>query len=102
MQFYQNHPDDAANIAAFTAIIVNFPDLSLFQPNAEKAPWHVQAVIDIGQYPVWLNFWPHRLKAQREGCKAVEGASAIQRLIEQAYDDALSTSLDDINLIEGV
>lgn len=102
MQFYQNHPDDTANIAAFTAIIANFPGLSLFQPNAGKAPWHVQAIIDIGQCPVFLNFWPHRLKAQREGCKAVEGVAAIQRLIEQAYDDAISTSSDDLNLIEGL
>jgi len=102
MQFYQNHPDEAANIAAFTAIIANFPGLPLFHPNAEKAPWHVQAVIYIGHYPICLNFWPHRLKAQREGCKAVEGAQAIQRLIEQAYDDALSTSSDDLDLIEGL
>jgi len=101
MQFYQNHPDEAANIAAFTAIITNFSGLSLFQPNAEKAPWHVQAIIDIGQYPIWLNFWPHKLKAQREGCKSIEGAEAIQRLIEQAYDDA-STISDDLDLIEGL
>jgi len=102
MQFYQNHPDEAVNIAAFTAIITNFPGLSLFQPNADKAPWHVQTIIEYGQYPIWLNFWPHKLKAQREGCKAVEGAMAIRRLIEQAYDDASAAPSDDLDLIEGL
>jgi hypothetical protein len=101
MIFYQNPQvaEQAQNISAFTEIMAEFPNISLFFPNEGKAPWHVQAVIDCGQYPITLNFWPHVLKAQREGERSVQGIAEITKIIEDAIADALA---DDINLIEGV
>jgi len=90
MELYQNpnRPDHAENNAAFLRVVKDFPELELFQPSPQKAPWHVQAIIKFGQYPIILNFWPHTMKAQRDGFKAVEGASAIRGVIEGALEDA--------------
>ena len=95
MQLYANpnRPDHAENNAAFLRIVNRFPEMSLYQPSLEKAPWHWQAVID-GEDPQLLNFWPHILKGQRGGMKAVEGEAAIIGIIEGALADAEKESFD--------
>jgi hypothetical protein len=99
MQLYANpdRPDHAANNAAFLNIVKRFPQISLFKPAPEAAPWHVQAVIDLGREPQFINFWPHALKGQRDGYKAVEGETALIGIIEQAYIDAGEEALDGID-----
>lgn len=100
MQLYENpnRPDHAENNAAFLRVVKDYPDLSLFQPSPDKAPWHWQAVIDNGGYAQLLNFWPHTLKGQREGYKSVEGVSALRGIIEGAIEDSFRP---DDDLIEG-
>lgn len=100
MQLYANpnRPDHAENNAAFLRVVNRFPTLSLFQPSPDAAPWHWQAVIDLGMEPVILNFWPHKLKGQRDGCRGVEGEREIFELIRQAYIDATEEPFD---VIEG-
>lgn len=95
MQLYANpnRPDHAKNNAEFLEVVNRFPDLHLFQPSPIKAPWHVQAVID-GPSPQLLNFWPHSLKGQRDGHKAVEGAAAIEGIIRGALEDAQEHPFD--------
>lgn len=95
MQLYANpnRPDHAENNAAFLKILERFPDLHLYQPSPEKAPWHWQAVID-GPDPQLVNFWPHSLKGQRDGYKSVEGARAIEGIIQGAISDALQEPFD--------
>ena len=102
MQLYANpnRPDHAENNAAFLRAVNRFPDLSLYQPSPEKAPWHWQAVIGGSHI---LNFWPHLLKGQRDGLRAVEGETAIIGIIEGAFEDAAyqADSLEpDLDLIE--
>ena len=95
MQLYANpnRLDHAENNAAFLRIVNRFPDLNLYQPSPEKAPWHWQAVIE-GADPQLLNFWPHSLKGQRDGMRAVEGGAAIIGIIEGALSDALKEPFD--------
>jgi len=90
MQLYANpnRPDHAANNAIFLRVVKKYPDLSLFQPSPEKAPWHWQGIIDLGGDPQLINFWPHTLKSQREGYRSVEGEHAMRGVIEQAIIDA--------------
>lgn len=97
MQLYANHPEDEANNAAFLRVVNEFPFLILHQPSPEKAPWHVQTTIG-GRNPQLLNFWPHRLKGQRDGMKAVEGEHALRAIIEGAIADAHGEPFD---VIEG-
>ena len=101
MKLFQNpdRPDHAANNAAFLRVVNEFPSLSLFQPSPEKAPWHFQAVIDLGNDVQVLNFWPHTLKGQRDGYKSVQGANALRGIIEAAIEDANEPPFD---LIEGI
>jgi hypothetical protein len=101
MQLYANpdKPDHAANNARFLDIVKAYPQLSLFQPSPDKAPWHWQAIIDMGCEPQILNFWPHTMKGQRDGYKAVQGEHAIRGIIEQAIIDAGQD--DNFDLFEG-
>lgn len=100
MQLYANpnRPDHAENNAAFLRVVKDYPALSLFQPQPEKAPWHWQSVIDLGREPQILNFWPHTLKGQRDGFKAVCGEHAIRGIIDAAFEDAMEEPFD---VIEG-
>lgn len=96
MQLYANpnRLDHAENNAAFLRVVKRFPTLSLFQPSPDRAPWHWQAVIDLGNDPQILNFWPHTLKGQRDGHKAVEGDREIFNIIRQAFIDATEEPFD--------
>lgn len=90
MQLYQNpdRPDHAENCAAFLRVVKEFPALAPFQPSPIKAPWHWQAIIDSGHDPQIINFWPHGMKAQRDGFKAVQGEHAVRGVIQGAMEDA--------------
>lgn len=90
MTIYQNplKPDHDANNAAFWRVVNEYPAFNLYQPSPDRAPWHWQAVIN-GHY---VNFWPHTLKVQREGFKAVQGVHAIRGVIEGALEDTANTT----------
>lgn len=96
MKFYANphQPEHAANNAAFARILTDYPQISLFQPSPEKAPWHCQAIIDMGGYAQLINFWPHLLKGQRENYKSVQGEHGLRAIIEQAIEDAQEEPFD--------
>jgi hypothetical protein len=96
MQLYANpdRPDHAENNATFLRVVNSYPTLAPFQPSPERAPWHWQAVIDLGRDVQILNFWPHTMKAQRDGFKAVEGESAMRAVIEAALEDAAEEPFD--------
>ena len=102
MNLYQNphRQDHAENNAAFLRVVKEFPELHLYQPSPERAPWHWQAVFE-GRDPVLLNFWPHLMKAQRDGCKAIEGRGAIIALITDAVIDAATPPFDLIERHDG-
>lgn len=96
MQLYANpnRPDHAENNAAFLRVVKDYPGLHLFQPSPDKAPWHWQAIIDLGGYTQLLNFWPHTLKGQRDGYRSVEGEQALRGIIEGALEDAQAPAID--------
>jgi len=84
MQLYANpnRPDHAENNAAFIRVVNDYPQLNLFQPSPEKAPWHWQCIIDLGG------------KGQRDGYKAIQGERALRGIIEQALIDAAEEPFD--------
>lgn len=90
MQLYRNpnRQDHETNCAAFETFMRRFEWAKFFQPNPEKAPWHVQCHIETrtGENLV-LNFWPHKLKGQYDG-KSVEGMDALRGMMAQAIDDS--------------
>lgn len=96
MELYANphKPDHAKNNAAFLSILSEFPEIQIFQPSPQSAPWHWQAIVD-GPSLQTLNFWPHRMQAQRGGMKAVQGRHEVINVITDAIIDAKvrSTSL---------
>jgi len=99
MQLYKkdNRPDHVTNCAAFETFMRRFEWAKFFQPNADKAPWHVQCLIPTQTGDVLaLNFWPHRLKGQYDG-KSVEGFEELRAMMAQAIDD----SQDTFDVIEG-
>lgn len=95
MQLYANpdRPDHAENNAVFQRVVKDFPDLQFFRPSPDKAPWHVQCVID-GPSPQVINFWPHMLKGQRDGFRAVTGEPAIRAIIQVAIKAAKAEPFD--------
>ena len=96
MQFYSTNPWHDENNAKFIEIVNRF-GLSIFQPNPKNAPWHFQAIIEDRSVEL-LNFWPHKLKGQRDGHTAVEGELALISIIEGAIEDA---SQEPFDVIEG-
>lgn len=100
MGFYANphQPAHAANNATFQRVVNDYPELSLYQPNPEKAPWHWQAIIDLGGEVQLINFWPHTMKGQRDGLKSVQGELSLRGIIEGAIEDARAEPFD---VIEG-
>lgn len=94
MQLYanQDRQDHLDNCAAFRGLVARFPQVGFFQPSPEKAPWHVQCQIE----GIFLNFWPHTGKAQREYCPSVVGCAAAESLIQST----LAEASDDLDVIE--
>ena len=75
-------------MAAFRAVEAEFPWLRFFHPNAEAAPWHVQArVTDADGYQRTLNFWPHVQKAQADGEKSVCGQDEMIAMVERVLTE---------------
>ena len=91
--------DQAHNCEIVAGVLRRFPDVETYFPNRAKAPWHVQARIPSATgEDIVLNFWPHKCKAQRDGCYAVEGEDAITGLIREVIHDAKNA--EDFDLIE--
>lgn len=89
MQYYHRDQFSAENCADFDRITQDYPEVRFFQPSPDKAPWHVQAVFDMGEEePIVLNFWPHKMKGQRQPMHAVEGEAALHKIIAEAIADA--------------
>lgn len=88
INYYVPHEDAAQNCETFDAITRRFPQVQFFQPAPDKAPWHVQAIIETDGEPIIVNFWPHRLKGQRQPLRSVEGKLAIIGIIEGALEEA--------------
>lgn len=101
INYYFRDAFDAENCEEFEQIVASYPDIHFFQPSPDKAPWHVQAILDNGDgEPIELNFWPHKLKGQRRPRPSVEGASAIYDIIDEAIADAAEEPFDVIEASE--
>lgn len=95
MQYYFRDAFDQENCEAFDAITRDYPDIRFFQPSPQKAPWHVQAVLDANDdEPIVLNFWPHKLKGQRQPMPSLEGEAALRSIIDEALKDAAEEPFD--------
>lgn len=79
-----------ANVEAFREIEKRFPWMEFYQPNEEKAPWLYQCVVryEGKSSSIKIDFWPHKGRAMREGCKPVEGYESIRAMISEAIDDS--------------
>ena len=95
INYYFRDAYDNENCNAFQAIVEAYPDIRFFQPSPDKAPWHVQAILD---EDVELNFWPHKMKGQRKPRPSVVGHIAICQIIDEAIADAAEEPFD---VIEG-
>jgi hypothetical protein len=80
---YSKHPCHDENWFLFEELVVQNPDVGFFQPHPDRAPWHVQAVVN----EVLINFWPHKLKGCFEGTRAMAGMTALRDLILQAKNE---------------
>lgn len=95
MQYYFRDEYEAEACDQFDDLTRQYPNIRFFQPSPDKAPWHVQAVLDAADgVPLVLNFWPHKEKAQRQGDVSIEGRAAARTVIEAALADQ-STLLAD-------
>lgn len=84
MQLWYSREHQKENVEEFAKIIRMFPNFSFFHPNYRKAPWHVKAVSQSGTE---INLWPHLMKGNLTGYRAVVGRSAIIDLFKQVEDD---------------
>lgn len=95
MQYYFRDAYESELCGEFDALTRNYPGIRFFQPSPDKAPWHVQAVLDTADgEDIVLNFWPHKQKAQRNGCRSLEGQCAARSIIEEAIADQLAIQAD--------
>lgn len=84
-QFYVKHPEQWADVEAFSLMMLELADVEFYQPAPVVAPWHWQASVN----GVTFNFWPHRNKWNREGEKARYGWREAKRaVLDQLNDDA--------------
>ena len=72
--------------------------LSLYWPNYDAAPWHLQCIIEIGGEATELNFWPHKSKGQFKYEKVIEPLGEFFRELVKRSDQA--TEEDDFDVIE--
>lgn len=94
MHYYFRDAYENELCAEFDDLIRTYPDIHFFQPSPDKAPWHVQAAIDTGGDNIVLNFWPHKMKGNRDGSHSVEGGLALRALIDAAIADRSGASDD--------
>jgi len=103
MQHYANprKPIHAQNVAAFEKVMSEFPELELYMPAPDIAPWHVQASLKtVFGYNMYLNFWPCALKAQRDGEKALQGVEEVRSMLSRAMHDWLHGNEEEFQVIE--
>tara|TARA_R100000541_G_scaffold45939_1_gene52972 strand:- start:152 stop:448 length:297 start_codon:yes stop_codon:yes gene_type:complete len=85
---YQNafnkYPEHNVNLLRFETII-NATQIrsDLYFANHEKAPWHVQAVINGFE----INFWPHTMKAHAQGFGTKESQHKIIDMIDSIKNE---------------
>jgi hypothetical protein len=95
MQYYFRDSYEATLCDDFDEITRQYPKIHFFQPSPDKAPWHVQAILDAADgVPIVLNFWPHKAKASRQGSFALEGQTAARDTIEDALADQATLLAD--------
>jgi hypothetical protein len=99
IQYHYRDEVDEENCQAFEGIVFDHPDIHFFQPSPIKAPWHVQAILP-GAEPIVLNFWPHKMKGQRQPFPAIEGVAKVRSIIAQAIQDAKEEPFDVIEAAE--
>lgn len=97
MQYYFRDQYECEACDHFDAVTQDYPNIRFFQPSPHKAPWHVQAILDAADgVPIVLNFWPHKEKAQRQGCMSFEGRAAAKTVIEEALSDQAALRADSL------
>lgn len=95
MQYYFRDQYECEACDYFHDLTQQYPNIRFFQPSPDKAPWHVQAILDAADgAPIVLNFWPHKEKAQRQGCMSLEGRHAARSVIEEAISDQAAMQAD--------
>ncbi len=96
MELYANpnRQDHLENNDTFRRAVSDYLWLKLFQPSPVKAPWHWQAIIPGTHCDQLINFWPHTMKAQRDGFPSVQGEDAVREAIERALEDAHEERFD--------
>ena len=93
MQYFYRNKSEEQLCKIFEGIVFDYPQIKFFQPNKEKAPWHVQALID-GDETELMDFWPHKMKGHRENGLSVEGEDEVRAIIDAALDEALDPAFD--------
>jgi hypothetical protein len=81
---YWFNPDNSTqrdNADAFARFAATRIEIEFYWPNRVASPWHVQCRLN----DVVLNFWPHLLKGQWPGEKALNGVKAMHKLIDRAH-----------------
>lgn len=78
--YSKTNPWQLENVTSFRRMMEAMPHVTFKHANYRAAPWHIQARVN----NVTINFWPHLLKGNFEGARAVEGIHALQRLIREA------------------
>lgn len=97
MQYFFRDNYEADLCDRFDDLTRQYPQIRFFQPSPDKAPWHVQAIIDAADNElIELNFWPHKVKGARRPMPSVEGFPAIRELIEDAIHDAANAKTFDV------
>lgn len=95
MQYFFRDTYEAELCDEFDALTRQYPQIRFFQPSPDKAPWHVQAILDAADgVPIVLNFWPHKQKAQRQGEYSREGCNAAREVIKAALRDQGALLID--------
>lgn len=95
MQYYFRDEFEREACDRFDELTQQYVNIRFFQPSPDKAPWHVQAVLDAADgVPIVLNFWPHKQKAQRQGSYSEEGDNAARSVIEEALKDQAALAAD--------
>ena len=82
-------PEHNLCLQQFEQIMVEYPDVQFFQPNAEAAPWHVQAIFPRPDGTrCHLDFWPHKMKGRADNGASVAGPQALRDLLELALAES--------------
>lgn len=102
MELFANpaKPQHAMNNQIFLTIMQDYPGVKFWQPNKEKAPWHVKAVAKADGYAQHLQFWPHLLQGQRNGMRTGYGEAFIRHIIEDAIKDSYRSAEEPFDVIE--